>query len=53
MPASSSSAHVLDQELFAATDYPMPGGLDWAEAEAVLAAVGSSPRLAGVLRQVR
>jgi len=39
---------VLDQEVFPATDYPMPGGLDWEQAGAVLAAVRASTRLVGV-----
>jgi arginase len=33
---------VLDQGVFPATDYLMPGGLDWPEAEAVLAPLLSS-----------
>jgi arginase len=39
---------VLDRDVFAATDYLMPGGLDWDEASAVLAVLLASPRLLGV-----
>jgi arginase len=39
---------VLDQGVFPATDYPMPGGLDWEAAGAVLAAIHASSRLIGV-----
>jgi arginase len=38
---------VLDQAVFGATDYLMPGGLEWEEARAVLAALLSSPALIG------
>lgn len=38
---------VLDQGVFPATDYLMPGGLDWAEASAVLRPLLSAPALAG------
>ncbi len=38
---------VLDQAVFPATDYLMPGGLDWEELGAVLAPLLSSPALAG------
>lgn len=38
---------VLDQAVFPATEYLMPGGLDWAEAGAVLAPLLSSPALVG------
>jgi arginase len=39
---------VLDQAVFPATDYLMPGGLDWAEAGAVLAPLLAAPALIGV-----
>jgi arginase len=39
---------VLDREVFPATDYPMPGGLDWDEARAFLGPLLSSPALIGV-----
>jgi arginase len=39
---------VLDQDVFPATDYLMPGGLTWDELAAVLAPLLSSPRLIGV-----
>ncbi len=38
---------VLDQDVFPATDYLMPGGLDWGELRSVLAPLLSSPALAG------
>ena len=38
---------VLDREVFPATDYLLPGGLDWDQASAVLAAILPSPRLIG------
>jgi arginase len=38
---------VLDQDAFPATDYLMPGGLDWDETRAVLAPLLGSPALAG------
>lgn len=38
---------VLDQGVFPATDYPMPGGLDWEELAAVLPPLLRSPALAG------
>jgi arginase len=38
---------VLDQAVFPATDYPMPGGLDWKELRAVLRAILGSPHLIG------
>jgi arginase len=38
---------VLDQDVFTATDYLMPGGLDWAEVGAVLPPLLRSPALAG------
>ncbi len=38
---------VLDQAVFPATDYLMPGGLDWAETRAVLAPLLTSPALIG------
>jgi arginase len=38
---------VLDQAVFPATDYLMSGGLDWAEAGAVLAQLLGSPALIG------
>ncbi len=38
---------VLDAAIFAATDYPMPGGLDWEETRAILAPLLSSPALIG------
>lgn len=38
---------VLDQAVFPATDYLMPGGLDWDEARAVLGPILSSPGLIG------
>jgi arginase len=39
---------VLDQDVFPATDYPMPDGLAWDELGAVLTPLLSSPALAGV-----
>jgi arginase len=39
---------VLDREVFPATDYLLPGGLDWDELGAVLAPLLASPALAGV-----
>ncbi|HEX2392355.1 MAG TPA: arginase family protein [Solirubrobacterales bacterium] len=39
---------VLDQAVFPATDYLMPGGLDWDEARAVLAPLLAAPALVGV-----
>jgi arginase len=38
---------VLDQAVFPATDYLMPGGLDWEELRAVLRPILSSPRVIG------
>jgi arginase len=38
---------VLDQDVFPATDYLMPGGLDWEELGEVLAPLLASPRLIG------
>jgi arginase len=38
---------VLDQAVFPATDYLMPGGLSWAEVRAILAPIMRSPALAG------
>ncbi|MGC1164970.1 MAG: arginase family protein, partial [Solirubrobacterales bacterium] len=38
---------VLDQDVFPATDYLMPGGLDWDELGAVLGPLLDSPRLIG------
>jgi arginase len=38
---------VLDEAVFPATDYLMPGGLDWAEATAFLTPLLSSPALIG------
>jgi arginase len=38
---------VLDQAVFPATDYLMPGGLDWAEAGAVLSPLLAAPTLIG------
>jgi arginase len=38
---------VLDQEVFPATDYLMPGGLSWDELAAVLDPLLASPRLIG------
>lgn len=38
---------VLDREVFPATDYLMPGGLDWEEAGALLGPLLGSERLAG------
>ncbi len=38
---------VLDPEVFPATDYLMPGGLDWAEATAILTPLLASPALVG------
>ncbi len=38
---------VLDERVFPATDYLMPGGLDWPEAEAVLGPLLASPALIG------
>jgi arginase len=38
---------VLDQAVFPATDYLMPGGLDWIEAGAVLSPLLASPALIG------
>jgi arginase len=38
---------VLDRWVFPATDYAMPGGLDWDEAHAVLAPLLASPSLIG------
>ena len=38
---------VLDQDVFPATDYLMPGGASWAEVDAMLAPLGSSPGLVG------
>jgi arginase len=38
---------VLDQQVFPATDYLMPGGLDWQEASAFLTPLLTSPRMIG------
>jgi len=38
---------VLDREVFPATDYPMPGGLDWEAAGEVLGPLLASPQLIG------
>jgi arginase len=38
---------VLDREVFPATDYPTPGGLDWTELAAVLRPLLASPHLIG------
>lgn len=38
---------VLDQEVFPATDYPMPGGIGWEELREVLAPLLASPALIG------
>lgn len=38
---------VLDQEVFPATDYPMPGGASWEELDALLAPLLASPLLVG------
>lgn len=38
---------VLDEKVFPATDYLMPGGLDWTEAQKVLAPLLASPGLIG------
>jgi arginase len=38
---------VLDRDVFPATDYLLPGGLDWAQASEVLAPLLSSPALIG------
>ena len=38
---------VLDQGVFPATDYLMPGGLDWQELVAILQPLASSPALIG------
>jgi len=38
---------VLDEKAFPATDYLMPGGLDWGELEDVLSPLLASPRLIG------
>jgi arginase len=38
---------VLDRDVFPATDYPQPGGLDWEEAKAVLDPLLGSPQLVG------
>jgi arginase len=38
---------VLDERVFPATDYLMPGGLDWEETDAALAALFASPGLIG------
>jgi len=38
---------VIDEEVFAATDYPMPDGLSWEEMRATLLPILSSPRLTG------
>jgi arginase len=38
---------VLDRDVFPATDYPMPDGLDWEELGAVLGPLLASPRLIG------
>lgn len=37
----------LDQDVFGATDYLMSGGASWAEVDAMLAPLGSSPALVG------
>ena len=39
---------VLDERAMPATDYLMPGGLDWDELAALLDPLGSSPALAGL-----
>jgi arginase len=39
---------VLDQAVFPATDYLMPGGLDWDELRAVLGPILASPQLTGI-----
>ncbi len=38
---------VLDQDVFPATDYLMPGGMDWGELRSVLAPLLASPALVG------
>lgn len=38
---------VLDEEIFPATDYPQPGGLDWEELAALLAALAAAGSLVG------
>ncbi len=38
---------VLDQDVFPATDYLMPGGLDWDELGAALGPLLASPQLIG------
>jgi arginase len=38
---------VLDQDVFPATDYLMPGGMTWEELRAVIAPLLSSPALIG------
>jgi arginase len=38
---------VLDADVFPATDYPMPGGMNWQELGRVLAPLLTSPALAG------
>jgi arginase len=38
---------VLDQDVFPATDYLMPGGLNWTELQQVLAPLLASPQLIG------
>lgn len=38
---------VLDQDVFPATDYLMPGGMSWEELRAVIAPLLASPALAG------
>ena len=39
---------VLDQAVFPATDYLMPGGLDWEELEAVLGPLAAAANLVGI-----
>jgi arginase len=39
---------VLDERAMPATDYLMPGGLEWDELAELLAPLGASPELAGV-----
>jgi arginase len=39
---------VLDEQAMPATDYLMPGGLQWDELAALLRPLGASPGLAGL-----
>lgn len=39
---------MLDERVFPATDYLLPGGMDWAELEATLAGIASEDALIGV-----